>query len=299
MENRYKKVSLVPQGGALHLPRLMDFKIDCSPRGGRASPQPNTSSFHQEDSCILEQDYRDTSSRGRFGANVQITIKTDYRESDGCRQAHGDPHYRTNYEEQYGRDEQRAVKFEPHTPMCDSRLEVRPGRSRSYSREGSCNEEATYRGGYPETDPLDILHTEEIRIEHGRSPDYKLLYPNDDSCQWSRDRRQGSREPESTRRSFSRGVERDQSHDLLVNTQLMEDHNIGEPYTKAAKPGLSRIGLSNLERKGDVPRFMADIPEPFKRFLKGRSNDIEQGKRKRKSRFSDASIEEVAKTRRM
>lgn len=299
MENRYKKASLVRRGAALQLPSLMDFKIDCAPRGGFVSKQPNKSSFHQEDSYGLEQDYRDTNSWGRFEENVQITIKTDHGERDGCKQAHGDPHYRTNYEEQYGRAEQRAVEFKPHISNCDSRLEVRLGRSQSYSRDGSCVEEATHRRGYPEMDPLDILCTEEKGIEHGRSSVYKLLYPNDDNRQWSWDRRRGSRELESTRRSFSRGVESDQSRDLLVNAQLMEDHNIGESYTEAAKSGLSRPGLSNLERKGDVPRFMADIPEPFKRFLKGRSNDNEQGKRKRKSRFSDASMEEVAKTRRM
>lgn len=299
MENGYKKAPLVQRGAALHLPSLLDFKIDCAPRGGCASKQPNKSSFHQEDSYGLEQDYRDTSSWGRFEENVQITIKTDHRERDGCKQTHGDPHYRTNYEEQYGRAEHRAVEFKPHISNCYSSLEVRLGQSQSYSRDGSCAEEATYRRGYPETDHLDILRTEKKGIEHGQSSVYKLLYPNDDSSQWSWDRRRGSREPESTRRSFSRGVESDQSRDLLVNAQLMEDHSIEEPYTKAAKPGLSRPGLSNLERKGDVPRFIADIPEPFKRFLKGRSNDIEQGKRKRKSRFSDASIEEVAKTRRM
>lgn len=298
MESRYKKGSLVRQGATLHLPSLMDFKIDCAPRGGCVSKQPNKSSFHQEDSYGLEQDMRDTSSWGRFEENVQITIKTDHRERDGCKQADGDPHYRTNYKEQYGRAEQRAVKFKPHISNCYSRLEVHLGRSQSYSRDGSVVEEATYRRGYPETDPLDILCTEEKGIEHGRSSVYKLLYPNNDSCQWSWDRRRGSTEPES-RRSFSRGVGSDQSRDLLVNAQLREDHNIGEPYTEATKPGLSRSGLSNFESKGDVPRFMADIPEPFKRFLKGRNNDIEQGKRKRKSRFSDASVEEVVKTRRM
>lgn len=299
MENRYKKASLVQRGAALHLPSLMDFKIDCPQRGGCISKQPKKSSFHQEDSYGLEQDYRDRSSWGHFEENVQITIKTDHRERDGCKQAHGEPHYRTSYEEQYGRAEQRAVEFKPHISNCASRLEVRLGRSQSYSRDGSCVEEATHRRGYPETDPLDILRTEEKGLEHGRSSVSKLLHSNDDSRRWSWDRRWGSRELESTRRSFSRGLESDQSRDLLVNAELMEDYNIGESYTEAAKSGLSRSGLSNLERKGDVPRFMADIPEPFKRFLKGRSNDIEQGKRKRKSRFSDASMEEVAKTRRM
>lgn len=299
MENRYKKASLVRRGAALHLPSLMDFKIDHAPRGDCVSKQPNKSSFHQEDSYGLEQDYKDTNSWRRFEENVQITIKTDHRERDGYKQAHGDPHYRINYKEQYEQAEQRAVVLKPHISNCDSRLEVRLGRSQSYSRDESCVEEATNWRGYPETDPLDILRTEEKGIEHGQSSIYKLLYPNDDSCQWSWDRKRGSREPESIRRSFSKGVERDQSRELLVNDPLMEDHNIGEPYTEAAKPGLSRPGLSNFERKGDVPRFMDDIPEPFKRFLKGRRYDIEQGKRKRKSRFSDASIEEVAKIRRM
>lgn len=287
MQNRNKKGSLVSRD-ALHLPRLMDFKIECAPSGGHASQRTNTSSFHQEDSYIMEQDYRDMHSRGRFEDKVQITISTNHRERDGCRQGREDPNYCTTYED---RDEQRVVEVEPHIPKSESRSEMPRGRSRSYGRENSCMEEAIYRRGYPETDPLNSFHTEEIRIDQGRSPDYKALYPNDNSHHWSRDRR-----PESTRRSFLRGLE--QSHGLLENAQLIEDHNIGEPYIKQAKSGPSRTGLSNLERKGVVPRFMSDIPEPFKRFLKGGTNS-EQERRKRKSRFSDTSIEDVAKTRRM
>lgn len=284
MQNRNKKGSLVSRDAALHLPRLMDFKIESAPRGGHAS--------HQEDPYIMEQDYKDMHSQGHIEEKVQITITTNHKERDGCRQGRGDPNYCTNYED---RDEQRVVEFEPHIPKCESRSEMPRGRSHSYSREDSCIEEATYRRGYPETDPLDSFHTEEIRIDQGRSPDYKLLYPNDNTHHWSWDRRQGSREPESTRRSFLRGVE--QSHGLLINAQLIEDHNVGEPYIKEAKSGPSRTGLSNSERKNVVPRFMSEIPEPFKRFLKGGTNS-EQERRKR-SRFSDASIEEEAKTRRM
>ncbi|XP_037119769.1 uncharacterized protein si:ch211-13c6.2 isoform X2 [Syngnathus acus] len=46
-------------------------------------------------------------------------------------------------------------------------------------------------------------------------------------------------------------------------------------------------------------RSMSAIPEPFRRFLTGSAGDDASGRRKRKSRFSDATPEEVAVTNRM
>lgn len=272
----------------------MDFKMELGLKRGYTPQQPNTSLFHQENAYMLNQDHRDMHSRGHFEENVQ---RADHRGRDGCRQAPGDPEYHTNYKERYRQDEQRAVEFDPRFPKCESRSETPRGWSRSSSQE-YCTEEAPYRRGYPERDPLDIFRIEEIRTVQGRSPDYMGLHPDDDSLHWCPDRRQGSREHESTR-SFPTEMASHQPHDLFVNGQLLQNHKIGDLYTKEAKPGPSRIGLSNLERNDDIPRFIPDIPEPFKRFLKGGTHDGEQGKRKRKSRFSDASMEEVAKTRRM
>lgn len=296
MQNRNQKGSLIPQDATSHLPRLMDFKMEHGRKRGYTPQQPNTSSFHQENAYMLNQDHWDTHSQGRFEENVQ---RADHRGRDGRKQAHGDPDYHTNYKERYRQDEQRAVEFEPHIPKCESRSEIPHGWSRSSSQEEYCTLEAPYRRGYPERDPLDIFHTEEIKNVQGRSPHYMRLHPDDDSLHWSPDRRQGTREQVSTRRSFPTEMECHQSHDLLVNGQLLQNHKIGDLYIEEAKPGPSTIGLSNLERNDDVPRFMSDIPEPFKRFLKGGTIDSEQGKRKRKSRFSDASMEEMAKTRRM
>lgn len=296
MHNRNQKGSLIPQDARSHLPRLMDFKMERGQESGYTQQQPNMSSFPQENAYILNQDNWDMRSRGHFGENVQ---RADHRGRDARRQAPGDPDYCINYKERYRQDEQRTVEFEPCIPKCDLRSEMPHGWSRSSSQEEYCTEEGPYRRDHPERDPLDIFRTEEKRNVQGRSSDYMRLHPGDDSFHWSPDSRQGSREQESIRRSFPTEMESHQSYDFLVNGQLLQNHKIGDLYIKEVKPGPSRTGLPNLERNDDVPRFMSDIPEPFKRFLKGGTNDSEQSKRKRKSRFSDASMEEVAKTRRM
>lgn len=269
--------------------------MELGQKRGYTSQQPNTSSFHQENAYMLNQDHLNMHSQGCFEENVQMA---DHRRRDGFRQAPGDPNYHTNYEERYRQDEQRAVEFELCVPKCESRSEVPHGWSRSSSQE-YCTEEAPYRRAYPQRDPLDSFRIEELRNVQSRSPDYTRLHPDDDSLRWSPDRRQGPREQESVSRSFPTEMDSHQSHDLLGNGQLLQNHKFGDLCTKEANPGPSRTGLPNPERNDDVPRFLSDIPEPFMRFLKGGNNDSEQGKRKRKSRFSDASMEEVAKTRRM
>lgn len=295
MHNWNQKGSLIPQDARSHLPRLMDFKMECAQERGYTQQQPNTSSFHQETPYMLNQGDRDTRSWGRFEGNVQ---RADHRGRDGRRQAPGDPDDCSNYKERYRQDEQRTVEFEPRIPKSELRSEMPHGWSHSSSQE-YCSEEGPFRRGYPERDPMDIFHTEEKRNVQGRSPDYMRLHPDDDSFHWSPDIRQGSREQESIRRSFPTEMKSHQSHDHLVNGHLLQNHKIGDLHIEEAKPVLSRTGLPNPERNADVSRFMSDIPEPFKRFLKGGTNDSEQGKRKRKSRFSDASMEELAKTRRM
>lgn len=296
MQDRNQKELLIPQDATSHIPRLMDFKMERDRKRGCTPQQPNTSSFHQENACMLNQDHQDTHSQGHFEENVQ---RADHRGRDGRRQAHGDPDYRTHYKEQCRQDEQGAAEFQPRVPKCESWSEMPHGWSRSSSQEEYCTEEAPYRRVYPEPDRLDIFRTEEIRNVQARSPDYVRLHTDNEGLHWSPDRRQGSREQERTRRSFSTEMNSHQSHDLLVNGPFMQNNKIGDLYIKEAEPGPSRTGLSNLERIYDGPRFMSDIPEPFRRFLKGGTADSEQGKRKRKSRFSDASMEEVAKTRRM
>lgn len=271
----------------------MDFKMDPGQKRAYTPQQPKTSSFYQKKACMLNQDHQDTHSEGRFEQ------RADHRGRGGRRQAPGDPEYHANYKEQYRHDDEiTAPEFESRFPKCESRSEMPNGWSRSSSQE-YFPEEAPYRRSYPERDPLEIFHAEEIRNVQGRSPDYMSLHPDDDSLHWSPDRRQGSRERESTGRSFPTEISRHQSHGLEVNGQLLQNYKVGDLYIQEDKPGPSRTGLSNLKRNDDFPRFMSDIPEPFKRFLKGGTNDSEQGKRKRKSRFSDASMEEVAKTRRM
>lgn len=296
MQDRNQDDLLIPQDMTLHLPRLMDFQMECDRERGCTPQQPNTSSFHQEQAYMLNQGHQDTHSQGHFEENVE---RADHQGRNGHRQAHIDPDYRSHYKEQYRQDEQRPAEFEPRIPKCESWSEMTHGWSHSSSQEEYCTEEAPYRRVYPERDPLVIFRNEEIRNVQARSPDYVRLHPDNNGLHWSPDRRQGSREQESTRRSFPTEMNSHQSHDLLVIGPLMQNHKTGDLYIKEAKPGLSRTGLSNLERNDDNPRFMSDIPEPFRRFLKGRTPDSDQGKRKRKSRFSDASMEEVAKTRRM
>ncbi|XP_029976068.1 uncharacterized protein LOC115409177 isoform X2 [Salarias fasciatus] len=110
--------------------------------------------------------------------------------------------------------------------------------------------------------------------------------------------RQEFSEPEAKRSTFSPAVNNEQA---AHSFSLVRDyHHKSRPahkeettldYTLPDRAGASAEQL-------DVAQALSDIPEPFRRFLSGGTAES-QGKRKRKSRFSDATPEELEETKAM
>lgn len=250
-------------------------------------------------------------SHDRLGDELQ---RADHRESDLRRREYMEPDYPRDYEEEFVEDPQRRATLEPGgTPRYHSMAEMPPGQAQ---HEKYYPEEAPpYRKPYPERDLLKEFYSEEVRRGQVRSAEpqpSQPLFPERNNQRWSLDREsgrhdsmdravgQGSSEPEAKRRSFPAHMS-DSSRDHLFSVIRDYGHQMREPYQEEAdaNPGPSRPGPPNSQRQVEVSRPMPDIPEPFRRFLKRAADDEEHGKRKRKSRFSDATAEEMETTKEM
>lgn len=159
---------------------------------------------------------------------------------------------------------------------------------------------------YPERDALDELYSEEVKrgpsSSFGHQRSSQMMYPEDDKRSFVESnthnnmtggRRQGSSEPEAKRRSFSSPLDTEPSHEKM----LMKDyrHEARDPYQENAfdNAGPNKAGPSSSQRRVEVSSIVPDLPEPFRRFMKGSENDEKINTGKRRSRFSDASPEEV------
>ncbi|KAM6959165.1 uncharacterized protein FYW47_010585 [Aplochiton taeniatus] len=107
----------------------------------------------------------------------------------------------------------------------------------------------------------------------------------------------GSGDPEVKRTKFSEPIGKDGDYDKdhlfeLLKTFRQEGR---ERRQHQGGPDPIRTAPSTYQRPPEGARAMANIPEPFKRFLEGATTDknLENSKRKRKSRFSDASKDEM------
>lgn len=250
----------------------------------------------------------DAVSRDRVQEELR---RADYRESDMYRPEYMHPEDEAEYVE----DPQRRAILEPGgAPMYDSRVEI--PQSQTQQVEYYSEETLPDRRPYPERDLLKEFYSEEVRRGRVRSAEYQPsqpVYPEGDNRRWSMDRepgrhdsmnragRQGSSEPEVKRRSFPTPMERNWSRDHLFNVNSNYCHETREPHQQdgVANSGPSRTGPLNSQRQVEVTRSMFDIPEPFRRFLKGATKDEGPSKRKRKSRFSNATAEEMETTKEM
>lgn len=243
--------------------------------------------------------------------------KADYRESEMYRREYMDPVNRREFEEQYVEDPHNfsspRVVLEPDgVPRYNSREDMPHGQAQHVKYYPDMA--PSHRRPYPENDPLKEFYSEEVRRRRLHSADYQpsqRVYQ--DEHQWSLEREsgrhdsmiragsQGSNEPEAKRGGIPAPVESDQSQDHLFNIIRDYRHERREPHQKdvMSNSGPGRTGPSTSQRQMNVTRTMSDIPEPFRRFLKGDTNDERQSKRKRKSRFSDATAEEVEMTKEM
>lgn len=134
-------------------------------------------------------------------------------------------------------------------------------------------------------DVLKEFYTEELRREQLAKAQ---KWPNDnDSYQHEHTRRPRGTGPTATQSSY----DGENSHEMF---KLIKDYRHDALAERSHEPlphhGPSRVSPS---RSGDFSRKMSNIPDPFMRFLKGKSSLEEPKLKKRKSRFSDATAEEL------
>lgn len=274
----------------------MDFNVDPTVPNRCPPERRNTPPAHSKDSYMPNSAMRDEDpvSCERYGGDLR---RADYRDGDVERERrdYREPEFQRDYKE-FGRNE------------FESRAEPTGGQAP--------REDPPYGRPYPERGSLKEFYSKDMRGGQSRPPEYESpeqLYSDADSRRQSLDRElqrqvgmnrsggQGLSEPESNYRGFSSTAQGDWPFDTKVTIQdyghkSREVHQ--EDYN--CDPGPSgRPGLSIAHRQAGVSRCMADIPEPFKRFLSGPAINTDQGKRKRKSRFSDASAEEIETAKNM
>lgn len=225
--------------------------------------------------------------------------RAEYMDSAKCRKNVDDPHL----------SPLRSVLEPSSVPMYDSLEEM--SHSEGHHVDYYPDKAPSYLRSYPENDQLKEFYSEEVRRRRNRSAEYEpsqRVY-QDDEHQWSPERdpgrhdriirlgRQGSSEPEAKRVPIP--VKSDLSQDHLFNIIQSYRHERRETQQVDAmsSSGPSRSVPSSSHRQ--VTRTISDIPEPFRRFLKGDNDDERQSKRKRKSRFSNATAEEVEMTKEM
>lgn len=198
------------------------------------------------------------------------------------------------YEGKYIEEPQRRMLLEPNNVLRYEELHHGQGECADRSAE-----KPTYEKPYPERDRLKEFYFEEVR----RGPSHSYEYPPSQSMyqegveQWSFREKDSSRcdsitrgiqetsEPNATKLSY-RTPESEQSHDHLFSIIRDYQHKIREPNAEQAFDNIAP------KERVEATRMFSDIPEPFRHFLKGPNNNEWQGKRKRKSRFSDATPEE-------
>ncbi|KAL3983803.1 T-complex protein 1 subunit theta [Sarotherodon galilaeus] len=286
------------------LPELKDYH-----RRKHASSYPNASAFPPNEPNMNVDRRSQRENRLSNERTRDEPRRSDFREGHAYREGYMDSDYRHQYEEGYGGDSQRSLALERgDAPKYDFREELPRGLGQSdYYPEGA----PPYRRAYPERESVQDFHSEDVRGGNGRS-EYspsQAMYPEGDKLRWSLEReadrhdgmnkagRQGSSEPEARRRNFSPSMEGDRSRDNLFNIIQDYRHEMREVHQDEAVD--RRAGGPASQRHVDVGRTISNIPEPFRRFLKGGAEDDVHGKRKRKSRFSDATPEEVEGTREM
>lgn len=274
----------------------MDLAVDrtmpnrCPPEGGNTPPVSSKYSY------MPERGMRDENpvSRDRYRGDLQ---RADYRDSD-VERGKGDyrePEFRRDVRE-FGRNE----------------FESRAEPSIANAQHG----DSSYGRLYPDRGLLEEFYSKDMRGEQSLAAEYQSperLYPEADCHRQSLDRellrqvsmsrsgREGASEPDSSYGGFPSTAAGDRPFDIRGTIQDY-GHKSKEVHQEGygGDPGPSgRTGVSLSHRQTEVSRCIGDIPEPFKRFLSGPAVNTDQGKRKRKSRFSDASAEEVERAKNM
>ncbi|XP_034097092.1 uncharacterized protein si:ch211-13c6.2 isoform X1 [Gymnodraco acuticeps] len=271
----------------------------------------NSPPFHPGDPHISNRDrpmYQEEYSlrHGRMDEELQ---RADYRQSEMHRREYLDPDFCAEYENTYVEDPPRRGAPEPVGGLRYDSMEQMPHHQ---NVEHYAEEPPPYRRNPQEKDQLKEFYTDEVRHSQGHA-EYQPLQQvyqegheqrrslERESCgnnDMNRAGREGSWEPETKRRVQPTPMESGQSHDHLFNTIIDYCHEMGEPHQVQAG-GHSRTGPDTSQRGDEAVVAFSEIPEPFKRFLAGVANDEGHNRRKRKSRFTDATAEELETTNEM
>lgn len=204
---------------------------------------------------------------------------------------------------EFSKDFKGRAPFEPgdRAPMQDYQEKLPCGAAQcgEYYQEN----DTPYEKSYPERRDPNELYSE--RHDFGQIP--HLNYTEGEKEQWSREQQPSSHgnmyrenvqdfwEPQPKSNTFSPSVNSEQGGRIFRDYHHKKPSNIAQanynPHCEEAAP-------SSSHRQMGVTRTISDIPEPFRRFLTGATGDS-FGKRKRKSRFSDATPEELEMTKKM
>lgn len=269
----------------------MDLTVDPTVASRCPPERGNTSPVSSKDSYTANRGMRDESPVSRFRGDMQ---RADYRDSDVER---GKRDYR---EPEFQRDAKEFARNEFESRAEPSVVKAQRG-------------DSPYGRPYPERGLLNEFYSVDMRGEQSGAAEYQSperLYPEAEIHRQSLDRellrqasmnrsaRQGASEPDSSYRGFSSTAQGDRPFDIKITIQ-----DYGHKSKDAHRDGYSgdpgpsgRTGASVYRGQSEVSRCLADIPEPFKRFLSGPADSF-SSKRKRKSRFSDASAEEIERAK--
>ncbi|XP_029370774.1 uncharacterized protein LOC115051504 isoform X2 [Echeneis naucrates] len=295
--------------------KLKEYEDEYSHQEWYPSPYPEASTFHPDEPHMnrdRQMNQREDNPSCDYMEDEQYRV--DYRESNTYSPDYMNPGNQKEYKKEYFYDPNRRATLESDgVTLYDPKEETQTPRDQIWHVQHYPNKAPPNLGSYAERDHLKEFYSEEVRRRQVRS-DYKPsqpFHPNDEK--WSLDREsaghdrtnrariQGSSEPEAKRRSLPTSVENDQAHGHLFNIIKDYQHQMRDPLegVAASNPGLSRTGPPFSHRRVEVTRTVSGIPEPFRRFLTGDNNEEPLVKRKRKSRFSDATAEEVEMTKEM
>ncbi|KAM3595622.1 uncharacterized protein V6R79_000282 [Siganus canaliculatus] len=282
------------------LPRLMDFR---HPPGFSKADDP----FRQGEQYNLGQDSNMYQQKDAFSRGSGKEMQRGYRKENDMS---GGEYMGSDFQSEYDQQFHEYPQESNNAPKYDSRAEMPRGQAQQYYTEEAPSQRRPYQGH----DPLKEFYDEEVRLGRVRSENLssQQIYPEGHKQRWSQDKPSDRQlgldggdkrlsELEARRSHPATLLENRGPRDHLFNVITDYGHNMRDPHQgeEDANPGPSRAGAPNPHRQVEITRTLTNIPEPFRRFLKGPTPDMEQGKRKRKSRFSDATAEEVATTKRM
>lgn len=267
-----------------YVPRLMDIDIDTAAPKVCPSECRNALPAHVRDSYVPTSGMRDEDPLGYEGA----LRRADYLGSDVERRDYREPEFQRDYKE-FGPSE------------CESRAPSTSGQAlpadspygRAYTDRGALEECYTQDGRGVQSRPAQYESPEQLYSEadnRRQSLNRDLAQEMSMSCSG----RWGFGGADGDYRGFSSAAQGDRPYKMEVTS-----HDYGHKSRKMHQEDYNCEPGPHGRTGASVAQCLADIPEPFKRFLSGATGRSDQGKRKRKSRFSDASAEEVERAKSM